>query len=427
MSILTTRPAVIAAVIAAAIVTSAVLFATTGDTVTTDVQINARQLADGRVEFALEHQGQRILPRQRYFPAQAPVDRWLRSSAVPLEVEIPKEPSRVDDAMTQSGGTQTEAQPESCDITRASVAVSRSTVKVVTNQGSGTAFYVGGDEYVTAAHVVQGQAEIRLSSALVPATDAEVVGYQPGADIAILRARGLVPALSLRTTGPLAGMTIGVAGYPGGLGQEASITRGVVSRVFSEAGVSFLQTDAAASPGNSGGPLFDACGRVLGVVSAKLAGVAYEGVIFAVIDPSLSQALEVIRSGHGQRDVDPSTAATADVWLYLQDGDLRYDGSLGWLVVSALTEFDLAQDYFNRLEVLISTDGGLTHDTYQNRQAIFAGEPLQLSGLFRVRHTEVNYVRASIGQGLGEPDFQLRCGKHENSTAERSIWACLPR
>lgn len=144
------------AVIAVVIVTGAVLLAANGDTVTTDVRINARQLADGRVEFAPEHQGERILPRQRYFPAQAPVDRWLRSSAVPLDVEIPNEPSRVDDAMTQSGETQAEAQPESCDITRASIAVSRSTVKVVTNQGSGTAFYMGGGEYVTAAHVVQG-------------------------------------------------------------------------------------------------------------------------------------------------------------------------------------------------------------------------------------------------------------------------------
>ncbi|MDE2744958.1 MAG: hypothetical protein OXN86_04640 [Chloroflexota bacterium] len=57
MSILTTRPAIVVAVIAAVIVTGAVLLAANGDTVTTDVRINARQLADGRVEFALEHQG----------------------------------------------------------------------------------------------------------------------------------------------------------------------------------------------------------------------------------------------------------------------------------------------------------------------------------------------------------------------------------
>ena len=67
--------------------------------------------------------------------------------------------------------------------------------------------------------------------------------------------------------------------------------------MFAEGSVSFVQTDAAASPGNSGGALFDACGQVVGVVSSKLAGIAYEGVIFAVIDPSLTQALSSIRAG----------------------------------------------------------------------------------------------------------------------------------
>ena len=51
-----------------------------------EVRINARQLEDGRVEFALEHDGARVLPRSRYFPANAEVNRWLRSSPVTIEL-----------------------------------------------------------------------------------------------------------------------------------------------------------------------------------------------------------------------------------------------------------------------------------------------------------------------------------------------------
>ncbi len=54
---------------------------------TEDVRIAARKLADGKIEFALEQDGQRILPRSRFFPASAQVDRWLRSSPVSIDVE----------------------------------------------------------------------------------------------------------------------------------------------------------------------------------------------------------------------------------------------------------------------------------------------------------------------------------------------------
>ena len=72
-------------------------------TVSTDVRINARQLEDGRVEFALEHDGERILPRQRYFPAEATVDRWLRSS--PIAIEIAGAPVEQPQVAASTSGT----------------------------------------------------------------------------------------------------------------------------------------------------------------------------------------------------------------------------------------------------------------------------------------------------------------------------------
>ncbi len=54
-----------------------------------DVKIVAKKLADGRIEFGLEQDGERILPRTRFFPADAPVDKWLKSSAVAVAAPLP--------------------------------------------------------------------------------------------------------------------------------------------------------------------------------------------------------------------------------------------------------------------------------------------------------------------------------------------------
>ncbi len=66
--------------------TIGVLYAQSTQTVTTDVQIEARRLDDGRIEFALNHEGERLLPRRRYFPATGGTT-WLRSTAIPITIE----------------------------------------------------------------------------------------------------------------------------------------------------------------------------------------------------------------------------------------------------------------------------------------------------------------------------------------------------
>lgn len=68
----------------AALAGSIALAATSGEA---EVRINARQLEDGRVEFGLEQEGERKLPRSRYFPANVSHDRWLRSSPITVTTE----------------------------------------------------------------------------------------------------------------------------------------------------------------------------------------------------------------------------------------------------------------------------------------------------------------------------------------------------
>ena len=172
-----------------------------------------------------------------------------------------------------------------------------STVKVTTPSGVGTAFYVGGGQWITAGHVVDDRPRsITLSNARIRVS-ARVVGFHPftSGDVALLAAPasgaqplGWAGRLSLATQ-------VAVVGYPEALGTSASFARGNVSRLLTEGGVSFIQTDAATNPGNSGGPLVDACGRVAGVISGSVVGErGSEGLHFAVSEPSLSSKLKAL-------------------------------------------------------------------------------------------------------------------------------------
>lgn len=84
----------IVVVLTVGIIASAVSF-TLGQSIssTSDVRIVAQKLEDGRIEFGLQQDGERILPRSRYFPADARVGRWLRSSPIGVDVEAAQQPT----------------------------------------------------------------------------------------------------------------------------------------------------------------------------------------------------------------------------------------------------------------------------------------------------------------------------------------------
>ena len=203
---------------------------------------------------------------------------------------------------TPSGGDD----GATCDFADSAQKVVASTVLVTLADGSsGSAFYIGNGEFVTAGHVIDGVSTATLTNARLNVT-ARVVGYYPGVegDVGILRASG-VRLAPLEWAGRLGvGETVAFAGYP--LDSlvsvaNAGISRGIVSRLFTAGGVSWIQTDAAINPGNSGGPLFDECGRVAGVASWRIeesrSGRDADGLGFAVAEPSLNRLLANIRTG----------------------------------------------------------------------------------------------------------------------------------
>ena len=172
----------------------------------------------------------------------------------------------------------------------------------MTSDGAGTAFYIGDDEWVTAAHVVDGGGSIRLRTDTFDRA-ATVIGLDDDADLALLRASGEgLTALSFGDHDALrVGQTLGLAGYPVTVSGSASVTNGLLSKVVEADGITYLQTNAAANPGNSGGPLFTDCGAVVGVVVLKAVHEAIEGIAWAVALPTIQETLPRLRPAMPRR------------------------------------------------------------------------------------------------------------------------------
>ncbi len=158
----------------------------------------------------------------------------------------------------------------------------------VPTHGLGSGFIVSPDGLVlTNAHVVKGASEV-----IVKLTDrrefrAKVLGSDPKTDVAVLKidAKNL-PTVRLGSTRDLqVGEWVLAIGSP--FGFENSVTAGVVSAkgrsLPDDSLVPFIQTDVAVNPGNSGGPLFNARGEVVGINSQIYSrSGGYQGVSFSI-------------------------------------------------------------------------------------------------------------------------------------------------
>jgi serine protease DegQ len=151
--------------------------------------------------------------------------------------------------------------------------------------------------------VVYGAKRIEVTFADGLTSEADITGLQPENDLAVLRARRIpddLKAATLRSTGDLAlGDRVTAVGFPFGLGP--SVSHGVVSGLKREFRspqgrrilTNLIQFDAAANPGNSGGPLVTDDGAVVGIVTAIYNPTAerfFVGIGFAVPIENAAQA-----------------------------------------------------------------------------------------------------------------------------------------
>ncbi|RVT50842.1 DegQ family serine endoprotease [Rubrivivax albus] len=171
-------------------------------------------------------------------------------------------------------------------------------------RGQGSGFIVSADGLVlTNAHVVRDAQRVTVKLQDRREFDAKVLGSDPATDIAVLKidAAGL-PVVALGEAQDVqVGDRVLAIGAPYGFEQTA--TQGIVSAkgrsLPGDSFVPFLQTDAAVNPGNSGGPLFDAAGRVVGI-NAQIYSPSggFAGLAFAIpIDVALKVRDQIVSTG----------------------------------------------------------------------------------------------------------------------------------
>ncbi len=191
-------------------------------------------------------------------------------------------------------------------------------------RGMGSGFIISADGYVlTNHHVIDGAESVKVKLSDRREFDAKVVGSDQQYDVALLKiqAQGL-PTVRVGDSNTLKpGQWVVAIGSPFGL--DHSVTAGIVSALGRSTGgqeqryVPFIQTDVAINQGNSGGPLLDTRGQVVGINSQIFsASGGYMGISFAIpIDLAMNAVEQIKKTGkvsRGQLGVVVG-AVTADI------------------------------------------------------------------------------------------------------------------
>jgi S1-C subfamily serine protease len=176
-------------------------------------------------------------------------------------------------------------------------------------QGGGSGFVVASDGLIfTNSHVVNGAKSIMVGLPDGQRAAARIIGEDPDSDIAVIRTdENLhVPPLALHDSKAIRRGQLAIAiGNP--LGFEQTVTTGVISAIGRSLRAStgrliddVIQTDAALNPGNSGGPLVDSKGRVIGVNTAVILGA--QGICFSVASNTALYVLtQILQHGRVRR------------------------------------------------------------------------------------------------------------------------------
>ena len=180
-----------------------------------------------------------------------------------------------------------------------------------TGESGGSGFIISEDGYIVSNyHVVSGASSLTVTTHSGEQYAATVIGYDDNNDFALLKveAEGLTPVKLGSSKNLIVGDQVAAIGNP--LGElTATLTVGYVSgkdRTITTDGtvINMIQTDAAINSGNSGGPLFNMMGEVVGITTAKYSGTttsgaSIEGIGFAIpIDDVEGKIAEIQENGY---------------------------------------------------------------------------------------------------------------------------------
>jgi S1-C subfamily serine protease/serine/threonine protein kinase len=277
--------------------------------------------------------------------------------------------------------------------------------------GSGIVINDQGD-ILTNAHVIEGASALSIAvSGSDKTRPARVIGRSTCDDLAILRVEnteGLQPATLGNSAALQLGDSIVALGYPMSfdINNQLALTRGSVSRLNVTAGqyASLIQIDAALNPGNSGGPLANERGEVVGINSLGYNGADASNVGFAISIDYARTKLDDLGGGHNRG------------WLGMNLQPNRYEeffGTKAGLVVAAVDSRSPASAIDIQPADLLLTFGGAdvnsNDDMCKILQSHSDGEALDVR-LLRVTKTKKQLLAGSIMIGKytsGEPVLKI--------------------
>ncbi|WP_142826874.1 S1C family serine protease [Planococcus soli] len=258
--------------------------------------------------------------------------------------------------------------------------------------GSGVIYKKDGDTayIVTNNHVVEGAEEVMVTLSDGTELDAKVLGTDIWTDLAVLE----VPGDSITTVAEFgdssvlqAGEPVIAIGNPLGLQFSGSVTTGVISGTerlvpidVNQDGTEdwqseVLQTDAAISPGNSGGALINAEGQVIGINSMKIAQDAVEGIGLAI---PVNTAIPIISDLETEGAVDrPSMGVAildlAEVPAQYRSSQLNLPAEVeGGIVVESVVEGSgAATAGMEAYDVIVEMDGEAVNSVLELRQYLY--------------------------------------------------------
>lgn len=227
------------------------------------------------------------------------------------------------------------------------------------HEGTGSGFVIDPTGFIlTNFHVVDGADRLTVTLADGRSFRATVAGVDPALDVALIKIAAGAP-LPVAPLGDSATLRVGqwVCAIGNPLGYVHSVTAGVVSflgrKLFDQTLDAFIQTDAAISLGNSGGPLIDSAGRVVGIttaVSSQSASIGFAIPIGQVIDvlPQLRERGKVSRGfvGLGVTQVTPPLKQALGLAV-----------DRGALVQDVIAEAPADRAGVRRYDVIVSADG----------------------------------------------------------------------
>lgn len=236
-------------------------------------------------------------------------------------------------------GIAAKVQPSVVAITTEQMVSTNSWFGSYVQSGAGSGVIISEDGYIlTCAHVVNGASNITVQLSDDTEYTASVVGLDTSTDVAVLKieATGL-SAATLGDSDTLAVGELAVAvGNPLGT-LSGTVTNGIISAVNRSVEVesnemSLIQTDAAISPGNSGGGLFNGQGELIGIVNAKSGSTTdtgeatnAEGLGFAIpINTAMDIAQDLIENGYVKRPALGVTVVTITQDNAMQFGVSNY-------------------------------------------------------------------------------------------------------